>query len=137
LTALKELAAKKGAPSYLRMGSVSELVAHALTHWRRPNSTCGIFTRPGCPWQGPWVESSNGRLRDELLGTCQFSSVLEAQVLLEDWRTEHNYDRPNSTLGVLNLNPTKLAKAWADKTNQEMLSLWVDSSMGVRQCAPV
>ena len=78
------------------------------------------FIDPGCPWQNPWCESFNGRLRDELLNTCQFSSVLEAQVLLDDWRTEYNYDRPHSALGML--SPAELAKAWTDKFNQTKLS---------------
>ena len=117
---LEALAAKRGAPKYLRMDNGPKLVAHALADWCRFNGAGSIFIDPGCPWQNPWCESFNGRLRDELLNTCQFSSVLEAQVLLDDWRTEYNYDRPHSALGML--SPVEFAKAWTDKFNQTKLS---------------
>ncbi len=117
---LEALATKRGAPKYLRMDNGPELVAHALADWCRFNGSGSIFIDPGCPWQNPWCESFNGRLRGELLNTCQFSSVLEAQVLLDDWRTEYNYDRPHSALGML--SPIEFAKAWTDKFNQTKLS---------------
>jgi putative transposase len=66
------------------------------------------------------VESFNGRLRDELLNSSQFGSVLEAKVVIEDWRTEYNCERPHSALGML--SPAEFAKAWAEKYNQPQLS---------------
>ncbi len=56
---------------------------------------------PGSPWQNPYVESLNGRLRDELLNQELFFTLLEAQVLAEDWRTDHNKNHPHSALGML------------------------------------
>jgi putative transposase len=58
----------------------------------------------------PYVESVGGRLRDELLAVEAFSSLLEARVLVEDWRIEYNPLRPQSALGYL--TPTDSAKAW-------------------------
>jgi putative transposase len=49
----------------------------------------------------PWVESFNARLRDELLAIEQFDSILEAKVLVEDWRIDYNHNRPHSSLGYL------------------------------------
>lgn len=66
------------------------------------------------------MESFNGRLRDEFLNSCQFGSVLEAQVLLEDWRAEYNSERPHSALGML--TPAKFATSWAEKFNQLQLA---------------
>ena len=57
--------------------------------------------RPGAPWQNPWVESSNARLRDQLLAVEQFDSILETKVLVEDWRIDHNHNPPHSSLGYL------------------------------------
>jgi transposase InsO family protein len=54
---------------------------------------------PGSPWPNPYVESFGGRLRDELLAVEAFSSLLEAQVLVGDWRIEDNTLRPHSALG--------------------------------------
>jgi putative transposase len=65
-------------------------------------------------------ESFNGRLRDELLNSCKFGSLLEAQVLLDDWRIEYNCERPHSALGML--TPNEFAKAWTEKYNQTQLS---------------
>ena len=56
------------------------------------------------------MESFGGRLRDELLAVEAFNTLLEAQVLVEDWRIEYNTVRPHSALGYL--TPTDYAKAW-------------------------
>jgi transposase InsO family protein len=58
----------------------------------------------------PYVESFGGRLRDELLAVEAFSSLLKAQVLVENWRMEYYTLRPHSALGYL--TPTDYAKAW-------------------------
>jgi len=117
---LERLVAERGAPAYLRMDNRPELIAYALADWCRFNGAGSVFIDPGCPWQNAWVESFNGRLRDEFLNSCQFGTVLEAQVLLEDWCNEYNNDRPHSALGML--SPAKFAKAWANKFNQLQLA---------------
>jgi putative transposase len=91
-----------------------------LADWCRFNGTGCLFIDPGSPWQNPWVESFNGRLRDEFLNGHQFSSLLEAKVLLEDWRVEYNCERPHSALGML--TPAEFAEAWATKHNQLQLA---------------
>ena len=117
---LDELAAKRGAPKYLRTDNWPELVAYAVSDWCRFAGTGSIFIDPGCPWQNAWVESFNGRLRDELLNCHQFTSLLEARVLLEDWRTDYNYERPHRALGML--APAEFAAAWYEKFNQAALT---------------
>jgi putative transposase len=83
---------------------------HALRDWCRFTGTGTSYIEPGSPWQNPYVESFGGRLRDELLAVEAFSSLLEARVLVEDWRIEYNTLRPHSALGYL--TPTEYAKAW-------------------------
>ena len=78
-----------------------ELTANALRDWCRFSGTGSSYIEPGAPWENPYVESFNGRLRDEFLAVEQFDSLLEAQVLLEDWRIEYNTKRPHSSLGWL------------------------------------
>ena len=56
------------------------------------------------------MESFNGRLRDEFLAVEQFDSLIEAQVLIEDWRIEYNTTRPHSSLGWL--SPAAYAERW-------------------------
>ena len=65
---------------------------------------------PGAPWENPYVESFNGRLRDEFLAVEQFDRLPEAQVLIEDWRLEYNTKRPHSSLGWL--APAAYAERW-------------------------
>ena len=68
------------------------------------------YIEPGSPLAEPYVESFGSRLRDKLLAVEAFSSLLEAQVLVEDWRIEYNTLRRHSALGYL--TPTDYAKAW-------------------------
>jgi putative transposase len=65
------------------------------------------FIDPGSPWQNAWIESFNGRLRDELLNSWRFDSLLEARVIIEDWRADYNAHRPNTAHGEL--TPTEFA----------------------------
>jgi len=52
------------------------------------------YIEPGSPWENPFVESSNGRVRDELLNIEEFASLLEAEVVVESWRGEYNLPAP-------------------------------------------
>ena len=58
-----------------------------------------LFIEPGSPWENGYIESFNGRLRDELLNREIFDTLREAQVLIERWRREYNHVRPHSALG--------------------------------------
>ncbi len=69
-----------------------------LEDWYRLSGTGAAFIEPGSPWQHPYVESLNVRLRDELLNQELFFTLLEAQVLAEGWRTDHNKNHPHSAL---------------------------------------
>ena len=62
---------------------------------------------------GTWIESFNGRLRDELLNGWQFDSLLEAKVIIEDWRIDYNMHRPHSAHG--DLTPSEFADWWAEQ----------------------
>lgn len=119
MVSLDELAAERGAPAYLRMDNGPELIAYVLADWCRFSKTGAIIVDPGCPWQNPWGESFNGRLRDDLLNSWQFCIVFEAEVITEDWRVEYNCERPHSALGML--SPVEFVKAWTDKFNGPML----------------
>jgi transposase InsO family protein len=58
-----------------------------------------LFIEPGSPWENGYNESFNGKLRDELLDREIFYSVMEARVLVQQWRWEYNHIRPHSSLG--------------------------------------
>jgi len=90
-----------------------EFIAAAVADWCRFNGVNTVFIDPGSPWQNAWIESFNGRLRDEFLNGWQFDSLLEAQVLIEDWRIDYNEHRPHSAHGEL--TPSEFAKAWTTR----------------------
>ena len=83
-------------PSSSACDNGPELTAYALRDWCRFSGAGTSYIDPGSPWQNPWVESYGSRMRDELLAIEQFDSLLEAQVLVADWREEYNTYRPHS-----------------------------------------
>ena len=72
-----------------------------LREWCRHGATATAYIEPGSPWQNPYVESFNARLRDELLNTEVFTCLEEAQVLAADWRADYNANHPHSALGMM------------------------------------
>jgi putative transposase len=98
---LERLVYQRGAPLHVRMDNGPELIAWILRDWCRLRGLGTIYIEPGSPWENPWIESFNGRVRDELLNITEFGSLIEARVLIEDWRNEYNTWRPHSSLGGL------------------------------------
>jgi putative transposase len=109
---IEALVAERGAPAHLRMDNGPELIGWALRDWCRLAGTATTYIEPGAPWENPFVESFNGRVRDELLNIEDFGSLLEAQVLVEAWRVEYNTYRPHSSLG--GLTPAEYAEHWTN-----------------------
>jgi len=99
-----------GVPYYVRFDNGPEFVAHAVSDWCRFNSAVSLFIDPGSPWQNAWIESFNGRLRDELLNSWRFDSLREARVIIEDWRRDYNANRPHSAHGEL--TPAEFTLQW-------------------------
>ena len=110
---LDRLAFERGTPAFVRFDNGPEFIAKAVADWCRFNGVGTVFIDPGSPWQNAWIESFNGRLRDELLNAWRFDSLLEAKVLIEDWRIDYNLNRPHSAHGEL--TPSEFAKAWTDQ----------------------
>ncbi len=109
VSCLERLAAARGAPAYVRFDHGPEFITCAVADWCRFNGTDTVFIDPGSPWQNAWIESFNGQL---------FETVLEARVLLNDWRIEDNMHRPHSAHGWL--TPVEFVEAWL---NQQQLTL--------------
>ena len=82
----------------LRLDNGPEMIAAALTEWAGTR-TGMLFIPPGEPWRNPFIESFNGRLRDECLNIHLFWSLTHAKVTIGDWKEEYNHDRPHSSLG--------------------------------------
>jgi putative transposase len=110
---IERLVAERGAPLLLRCDNGPELIAWALRDWCRLTRTGVVYIEPGSPWENPFVESFNGRVRDELLNIEEFGSLAEAAVVVEGWRIEYNTYRPHGSLG--GLTPAEYAKQWSDQ----------------------
>jgi putative transposase len=104
---IARLVSERGAPAYLRSDNGPEFIAWAIRDYCRMALMATSYIEPGSPWQNPFVESFNGRLRDELLNIEELGSITEAKILIEDWRNEYNTYRPHSALH--GLTPTQYA----------------------------
>lgn len=109
---LEHLVGERGAPGHLRCDNGPEMIAWTLRDWCRSAGTLTSYIEPGAPWENPYVESFNARMRDELLAITEFVTLGEAQVLIEDWRIEYNTERPHSSLGYL--TPVEFHRAWVE-----------------------
>ncbi len=99
LDELFELIVERGLPDYIRSDNGPEFTANAVREWLSKIGVKTLFIEPGSPWENGYIESFNGKLRDELLNGEIFTTLLEAKVLIENWRYEYNYIRPHSSLG--------------------------------------
>lgn len=91
----------RGFPEIIRSDNGSEFIGKAVGDWLAKNGIKPLFIEPGKPWQNGKGESFNGKLRDECLSREWFSSVKEAQVVIESWRKFYNTERPHSSLEYL------------------------------------
>jgi len=95
---LTELFCQRGVPLHLRSDNGPEFTARQIRRWLHELGASTLFIEPGSPWENGYVESFNGRMRDELLNGEIFYTLEEAQVLIERWRKEYNQVRPHSAL---------------------------------------
>ena len=96
---LSDLFVQRGVPEYLRSDNGPEFVAQTLRDWLARLRVQTLYIEPGSPWENGYIESFNGKLRDELLNLEIFDTLYEAQVLIERWRMQYNTRRPHSSLG--------------------------------------
>ena len=96
---LTELFFVHGIPVHIRSDNGSEFTAKRVRAWLKRLHVKPLFIEPGSPWENGYIESFNGKMRDELLAREIFYSLKEAQVLIEMWRKQYNTVRPHSALG--------------------------------------
>ena len=89
----------RGVPKYIRSDNGPEFTAQAIRKWLSRLGVKTLYIEPGSPWENGYIESFNGKLRDELLNREIFMTLEEAKVLIEQWRREYNQLRPHSSLG--------------------------------------
>jgi putative transposase len=89
----------RGVPEHIRSDNGPEFTARAVRRWLNRLGVKTLFIERGSPWENGYIESFNGKLRDELLNREIFTALEEAKVLIEQWRREYNQVRPHSALG--------------------------------------
>lgn len=91
--------ARYGVPEHLRSDNGPEFIAYAIQDWLKERKVKTIYITPGSPWENAYIESFHDKLRDECLNREAFGNLLEARVVIEQWRLYYNSERPHSSLG--------------------------------------
>jgi len=88
----------RGVPEHIRSDNGPEFTARVIRAWLNRLGVKTLFIERGSPWENGYIESFNGKLRDELLNREIFTTLAEARILIEGWRKEYNQERPHSAL---------------------------------------
>ena len=111
---LDRLVAERGRPQTVVSDNGTEFTSNAILRWADESRVGWHYIAPGKPTQNAFVESFNGRLRDELLNETLFRSMAHARAVLDAWRTDYNTERPHSRLGWL--TPTAYAQTFPQRS---------------------
>ena len=84
-------------PEHIRSDNGPEFTAKAVRQWLNRLGVKTLFIEKGSPWENGYIESFNGKMRDELLNREVFTTLEEARVLIGQWKTEYNHVRPHSS----------------------------------------
>jgi putative transposase len=116
VAALERLAITRGLPERIVMDNGSEFHSRALDAWAHRRGVKLVFIRPGKPVENAFIESFNGRLRDECLNQHWFLSISDARRTVESWRASYNTARPHRGLAMLTPQAyaEQLMKDWND-----------------------
>ena len=98
ISTLASLFRQRGAPAFIRSDNGPEFVAKAVKRWLEVSEVKTLYIEPGAPWENAYSETFISRFGDELLKREIFADLLEAKVLVEDYREHYNYHRPHSAL---------------------------------------
>lgn len=111
----------QGLPETIIVDNGPEFTSRAMLSWAQENQVKLHFIDPGKPVQNAYIESFNGRLRDECLNQHWFKNLNEARQIIEAWRVDYNQERPHSSLK--HLAPEDFKQAWENENNKPKLSL--------------
>jgi len=101
IAVLEYLFMVRGVPKFIRSDNGPEFIADKIKKWLKQKHVGTLYIEPGSPWENGYIESFNGKLRDDVLDREVFYSVKQARVIVENWRLEYNNHRPHSGLGYM------------------------------------
>ncbi len=125
LERLAWMMAIRGVPEHIRSDNGAEFTAKAVRSWLGKVGVKTLYIEPGSPWENGYIESFNGKLRDELLNGEIFMTLREAKVLIERWRNHYNTKRPHSSLGYRPPAPQTTAQEACSATLRTPLALQI------------
>ena len=113
---------------HVRSDNGLEFTSKMVHEWLERLGTRTAFIELGCPWENGYIESFNGKLRDELLNREIFYNLKEAKVLIENWRIEYNTVRPHSSLNYCPpapeaVQPLTFEAIWFTSGRENMLRI--------------
>lgn len=117
---LEGLALSQGLPKVIQVDNGTEFTSKALDEWAHRCKIRLQFSRPGKPTDNPFIESFNGRLRQECLNQHWFVSIEDAQQKIENWRIDYNENRPHRSLE--NQTPSAFLTSWNQNKTAENLT---------------
>jgi len=112
--ALEQICRQRSGPKVIRTDNGKEFCGRAMLTWAHERQVALRLIEPGKPNQNAYIESFNGRLRDECLNEHWFTSLAHARTVIEGWRREYNEERPKRALG--GLTPSQYAQQLSQKT---------------------
>lgn len=115
---LDEIAARRGLPETIQVDNGPEFRGLTLDHWAYKRGVELAFIDPGKPVQNAYIESFNGRLRDECLNEHWFTSLNDARDLIDRWQEDYNEQRPHGALGYM--APAEYRRAYEEETAPRM-----------------
>lgn len=118
---LDRLALTVGLPREIVVDNGPEFISNVLDAWAHRRGVKLLFIRPGKPIENAFVESFNGRVRDECLNENWFLSLGDARSILADWRRDYNETRPHTSLG--GIAPREFVRQWELARNAETESM--------------
>jgi putative transposase len=112
--ALSQVVAERGAPVSITVDNGAEFYSRAMEAWAYQYGVQLVFIRPGKPVENSYIESFNGRLRDECLNVQVFFALVDVREKLERWRQDYNQVRPHSALA--DRSPEEFARDWQESS---------------------
>lgn len=125
---LDRIAMTRGLPEVITVDNGPEFISKALDLWAYQNSVKLRFIQPGKPVQNAYIESFNGKFRDECLNDNVFVSLRSAQKIIETWRQDYNSERPHSSLN--DMTPTEFARTFEKEQKAEKPKLQLAQMKG-------
>ena len=125
---LDRVALTRGLPDLITVDNGPEFISKALDAWAHANGVKLHFIQPGKPTQNAYIESFNGKFRDECLNEHVFTSLHDAQTKIESWRKDYNENRPHRSLKQL--TPNEFAARFNQQEQTEITNLKLVQLMG-------